>query len=86
MTLQIHLPSELEAVIRERAIASGIDIETYVLNVMKDDVAEELATPATRRMSHAEFQARLQRIIERHPVSQHVVDDSRESIYAGRGE
>lgn len=86
MTLHITLPAEIEHAVRERAFHAGLDVETFVTNVVKDEVADDLATPRKRRMSHEEFQSRLQKIMERHPISQHVVDDSRESIYAGRGE
>ena len=85
MTLQIHLPSELEAVIRERAIASGIDVETYVLNVMKDDVIDELPSPPRGESTEA-FMSRLREMVLRHAVRSGHVDDSRESIYAGCGE
>lgn len=86
MTLHITLPPELEHAVRERALHAGLDVETFLTNVVKDELADDLATPRKRRMPHEEFQARLRKIIERHPISQHVVDDSRESIYAGRGE
>lgn len=86
MTLTISLPTEIELALRERALAVGLDVETFVTNVVKDEVADDVAMEPRRRMSHEEFRARLQRIIDLHPVSHHFVDDSRESIYAGRGE
>ena len=86
MTLHIELPIEIEHAVRERALASGVDVATYVVNIVKDDVAEELVTPRKRRMSHEEFRNRIDRLIASHGIRHGHVDDSRESIYAGRGE
>ncbi len=35
MTLHIELPREIEAVLQERALAAGLDIETMVVNVLR---------------------------------------------------
>ena len=35
----------LAVLIRERALASGVDLATYVVNVVKDDVMDELPSP-----------------------------------------
>ena len=86
MTLNIQLPSGIEDAVRERALASGVDIETYIINMVKEDVLYEIPSLPKRRMSHEEFRARLDRIIQSHGISNGHFDDSRDSIYAGRGE
>jgi hypothetical protein len=85
MTLNIHLPADVERTIRERASAAGVDLETYVTNIVKEEiaVAPEVKSPVPPPSSYAE---RLQAWIALHPVLDHPIDDSRESIYAGRGE
>lgn len=44
------------------------------------------STPPIKAVSHDEFMAKLRAIIALHPRSNGSMDDSRESIYAGRGE
>lgn len=84
MTLIIHLPAEIEHAVRERALAAGLDLDSFAAKVLTEEIAE--APEPARRISRDEFQERLQRIINLHPIAKHFVDDSRESIYAGRGE
>ncbi len=86
MNVSIHFPAEVENTLRRRAAAAGQDIETFVRMVITETLAADESSPARRAGSHAEFMAKLQAISERHPGSQGHMDDSRESIYAGRGE
>jgi len=85
MNVSIHIPTEIETVLRHRAAAAGTDIETLVNKLFTERLAEEYL-PAPKVASHDEFMARLRRVIDLHPKSNGSVDDSRESIYAGRGE
>ena len=85
MTLTLSLPPDLEARLRERAAASGKDIEGFVREAVEEKLlAAESTGPEgkTREQWAAEFKA----WIESHKPVTHFVDDSRESIYAGRGE
>lgn len=84
MQLRIELPANLETVLRHRAALSGKDLASYVEEVVRGSVAEDDET--AYQMSPDEFARRLDQWIALHPVLDHVVDDSRESIYAGRGE
>jgi hypothetical protein len=84
MSLNINLPSELEHAVRERALAAGLDIDTFVAQIFVEQIQDELLQPQTS--THKEFRSQLERVIALHPKSSHPVDDSRESIYAGRGE
>lgn len=85
MQLSIDIPAEIEAVLRLRAEAAGEDMATFVRHV----VVESLFDSSENRplsASPAEFAQRLEAWIALHPVLGHAVDDSRDSIYAGRGE
>ncbi len=84
MTLQLELPADIEHALRARAAAAGMDLAAYVTEV----VAERLAEPdpdAPPEMSEPprRFAERLQTWIDLHSRRADVLDDSRESIYAG---
>ena len=64
---------------------AGKDVETIVRELVSEQLADEDDAPA-KAASHEEFMAKLRAIIELHPGSGGSMDDSRESIYAGRGE
>ena len=59
MTLNIQLPSSIEDAVRERAMAAGLDIETYIVNVVKEDISDDVVSQPKRRASHDEFRAKL---------------------------
>ena len=87
MTLHLELPADVERALRARAAAEGKDVEAFVAEVVTERVADAEAAGRSRTAtSHAEFVDRLRRIAAMHPGSGGHVDDSRESIYAGRGE
>ena len=75
----------VESALRQRAAAAGKDVETFVREIVVEEVAEEPHS-SRRSHSHAEFMTRLKEIIQRHGIMHGKFDDSRESIYAGRGE
>ena len=83
MNVSIHFPAEIETTLRRRAAAAGKDVETFVQEVVVERLAEESSNEAR---SHDEFMSRLRQIISMHPKSNGTLDDSRDSIYAGRGE
>lgn len=85
MNVSINFPAEIETTLLRRAAAAGKDVETIVKEFITELLAEESPAPA-KPASHHEFMARLHEVIGLHPVSNGSVDDSRESIYAGRGE
>ena len=84
MSLNINLPSDLEHAVRERALASGLDIDTFATRIFAEQLQDEMPLP--QAASPNEFRSRLDRVIALHPKSGHFIDDSRESIYAGRCE
>jgi post-segregation antitoxin (ccd killing protein) len=90
MTLHIELPIDVETALLARAAAEGKDVSALIteavtqrLATSESDVAEASA-PAVR--SSRGFAQRLQALIDLHPRTGGPADDSRESIYAGRGE
>lgn len=85
MTLQLHLPPALEQQLNARAAEQGKDISEVVSEMVTMSlVAEEIAPH--RKLSSEEFKRRLHAMANRYPGFGGNVDDSRESIYAGRGE
>jgi plasmid stability protein len=84
MTLTITFPEELERTLLSRAAASGQDVESFVRKVVAESLSEDSGTVPTSDLSAAEFRSRLEAWIASHPVLDHAVDDSRDSIYSGR--
>lgn len=90
MTIHLTLPPEMEATLCERAAAEGKDPASLALEA----VAEKLAATngpvsegaaASRLDAWNRFVAGMRAHAGTLP-SNHFVDDSRESIYEGRGE
>ncbi len=87
MTLTITLPPTTEAQLRERAAAEGKDPAAFALEAVQEKLALSDNGPAasaelTPKQRSAEWLA----WTASHKPLGYVVDDSRESIYAGRGE
>lgn len=80
-----QLPTEIETTLRRREAAVGKDVATFVQEIVSERLAE-IASVETGVTSHEEFMAKVREIIQVHAVSNGSVDDSRESIYAGRGD
>ncbi len=87
--LNIPLSPEKEARLRERAAAAGKDVTEYVLEVLEEDLA--VTVPAHPVDTHSPQKRRqwendLDAWAAGHPRLDTLADDSRESLYAGRGE
>ena len=85
MTLTLSFPPETEAKLRERAAASGKDVETIVREAVEEKLASPTG-PAPATMTREQWSAELHAWAASHPPVSHFVDDSRESIYADRDE
>lgn len=83
MNLVINLPTDLEGIIRKRAEQAGLDIPTYVLQTLR---VADLDQAGDASISNEQFEASLKRLGEIHASVPAQFDDSRESIYEGRGE
>ena len=82
MNLTLHLPPETESRLLEWATLSGKKPETVVLEAIEERLSGQ-GEPLPQASSLTEFQAWL----GAHPASDvSVLDDSRESVYEGRGE
>jgi len=89
MTLHVPLTEESESRLREFAAATGKDVSSLVVEAIEEklSILEEEASDRTRRPRTAEqWIAELRAWAASHPRLEYVADDSRESIYAGRGE
>ena len=84
MTLSIELPAEVEQELRRRADAAGEELAVFVLKL----VTKSINTSCRRKpkRSAEEIARRLDAWTALHPVLDHAIDDSRESIYQGCGE
>ena len=85
MNLTLHLSAELESKLRAQAQAMGKPPEELVLNAVQDKLAspEDSSAMLPREQWQARFEAFLASIPRTNAT---FVDDSRESIYEGRGE
>lgn len=87
MNLNLTIPAAAEALLREQAAAAGKAVEEYVLEVVTEKLAHSSAaalpaTPLQGEQWRHEFDA----LLASAPTVSHQVDDSRASIYEGRGE
>ena len=83
MNLVLNLPADLEAIIKKRAEQAGLDISAYVLQALR---ISDLELGGEQSISNEQFEASLKRLREIHATVPTSFDDSRESIYEGRGE
>ena len=87
MTFNFDLPPAIEQSLLMDAAQHGENPNSYARQVLIDRYVEvEAATEYVPARSPEDFMARLQEVINLHPTVTTFVDDSRESIYAGRGE
>lgn len=87
MNLRINIPPELEQVLQRRAAQAGLRVEDFVLEAL----SERLGTAPSSVSRDAsltvdQFAIWIDAWVKRFPVLEHPIDDSRESIYSGRGE
>ena len=84
MNLRIEVPANLELLLKQRAQQAGVPVESFVLQAVTDRLAEADATDSS--VTVEEFSLWLRQWADRFPKLDNAVDDSRDSIYAGRGE
>ncbi len=86
MNVTLKFPPELESVLRRCAAAAGQDVNPFVQKIVAENLDLKTETTAVNRVSSGKFVELLESWIALHPVLDHAVDDSRESIYSGCGE
>jgi predicted transcriptional regulator len=84
MTITLQLSPETESKLHELASQSGQTLEKYLERLAEEAAARGTGRPAER--SAEEWIAEFRAWAASHPSSGPIADDSRESIYAGRGE
>ena len=87
MTLHIALSPETEAQLRQRAAEAGKDPAEFAREALEEKLAGSFHTAADEAPLPADQRvAELLRWVASHRPLEHDADDSRESIYEGRGE
>lgn len=87
MTLQIPLSPETETKLRERAEAAGKDLATFVREVVEEMVDQDNGTPhGNGSLPPDKWSSEWHAWASAHRKLDHAIDDSRETIYTGRGE
>ncbi len=85
MNLMLHLTPETEAKLREQAAQSGKSLETLALEALEEKLAD--GNDLSKALSDEVWKAKFDEFLANLPRSgAAIVDDSRESIYQGRGE
>ena len=82
--MQLNLPPSTEALLRQHAIAAGRDVEAFAIQVLQQQLSDEEPAKPTVRDQTA-WVAAVEAWSNSHPRTTRIVDDSRESIYEGRG-
>jgi hypothetical protein len=84
MNLKLEVPANLESLLKQRAQQAGVAVESFILQAVTDRLAE--SEPISRSQNAQEFSRWLHEWANRFPKLERPIDDSRDSIYAGRGE
>lgn len=83
MKLEVNLPADLETIIKKQAEQSGVDLHTHILHTLRRSCKEPTQS---NLVSDERFAAGIERLRSIHARANPNFDDSRASIYAGRGE
>jgi len=91
MTLTLELPTDAEKRLQAKAGARGLTVKSYLEELVRYDLEKQEANGGLQKSdlgatSADEWIAEHRALAKRHEHIAHFVDDSRESIYAGRGE
>ena len=86
MNLQIQVPANLEQALKLRASAAGKDVAAFVVDALREELTQGEQTTETPNPVESSFSDWLSSWRQHAPKTNHFVDDSRESIYAGCGE
>jgi hypothetical protein len=85
MTLTLQLTPDVETKLRERAAAAGKDPVGFALDALQEKLGF-IDGSSSNEASPEEWVKEWRTWAAAHPKLSFEVDDSRESIYAGRGE
>lgn len=80
MTLNLSLPAELEARLRQRAARAGQTVDAFVRDAVEEKLASD-APAAARGLTPEQRLAAFEAWIADRPRVDHFVDDSRAGVY-----
>ena len=85
--MTIHVSKEVENTVHA-AVQSGryASVDEMITRLVLEDAQRAHTHPSPMQESPDQWVRRLQAWVDTHPVRPITIDDSRESIYAGRGE
>jgi hypothetical protein len=83
MSISISLKPEVENGLREKAAQANVTVEEYIQRLAEQSVS---ASPAAHELPYEEWVKQFRAWVASHEPGSGIVDDDRESIYAGRGE
>ena len=86
MTITLTLSPETGSKLRELAAATGKDVPTVIREAVEEKLASEGDASVPSEMPYDRWKAAFDQWVASHRPAGHYVDDSREGIYAGRGE
>jgi hypothetical protein len=86
MTVTISFRPDTEAKLREQAVATGKDVPTLVVEAVEEKFAGGNGIKPPAEVPYEQWVVEFDAWVASHKPVGHFVDDSRESIYAGRGE
>jgi hypothetical protein len=86
LNIQLQLPSEYVDELRRRASEHGENLDVYISHIVAEEVQAELGATRRNESNAKDFGEWFKAWADRHPRVNHIIDDSRESIYAGCGE
>jgi hypothetical protein len=84
MTITTSASPSTESKLKAGAAATGLDVTRYTAELIEQMVSDKPG--AAGALSPEQRAAEWRAWTESHPRIDHIVDDSRESVYAGRGE
>ena len=80
MSITLPLTPEASAELEQRAAAAGTDVASYVLDAVREKLAEGDDVPG-QQLSYDEWSGEFQKWLASHPSRNPHFDDSRDSIY-----
>lgn len=86
LNIQLQLPPEYIDALRQRASAQGENLDVYISHIIAEEVQAELGATRRHEDKAKDFGQWFRAWADRHPRVDHIIDDSRESIYTGCGE
>lgn len=80
MTVTLRLSPEKQAVLQQRASAAGIDLSSFLLRVIEENLDDQTGFP-TDELPFDQWNAEFKAWIAAHQSRNPQLDDSREGIY-----